>query len=255
MTDETEIMRPEGLERPRVEALDRILGQAFKVLDDGFVRVVDYMGSDESIVQAARVSYGKRDQEDARGPRADPLPHAAPAHDAVRDVRDQAPRPRADGLLAPVDSPPHRERERVLDALLGGDRRGAVDAARTNGAGRRRATGRAAASILEEKVGETPVRTGSRAAADGAQIYEERRRTSASRASRRARTCRCRPTPRRTGRSTSTTSCISSRCAWTPHAQLEIRRLRDADRRRNRRRAGCPLPGRRSSTTGCTRSC
>jgi thymidylate synthase (FAD) len=29
------------------------------VLDDGFVRVVDYMGSDESIVQAARVSYGK----------------------------------------------------------------------------------------------------------------------------------------------------------------------------------------------------
>ncbi|MHB1051152.1 MAG: FAD-dependent thymidylate synthase [Bacteroidota bacterium] len=31
----------------------------FTVLDDGFVRVVDYMGSDESIVQAARVSYGK----------------------------------------------------------------------------------------------------------------------------------------------------------------------------------------------------
>lgn len=29
------------------------------VLDDGFVRVVDYMGSDESIVQAARISYGK----------------------------------------------------------------------------------------------------------------------------------------------------------------------------------------------------
>jgi thymidylate synthase (FAD) len=29
------------------------------VLDDGFVRVVDYMGSDESVVQAARVSYGK----------------------------------------------------------------------------------------------------------------------------------------------------------------------------------------------------
>ena len=39
--------------------LDAILGHPFKVLDDGFVRVVDYMGSDESIVQAARVSYGK----------------------------------------------------------------------------------------------------------------------------------------------------------------------------------------------------
>jgi len=35
------------------------LGVPFTVLDDGFVRVIDYMGSDESIVQAARVSYGK----------------------------------------------------------------------------------------------------------------------------------------------------------------------------------------------------
>lgn len=49
----------ESLERPRVSELDAILGVPFKVLDDGFVRVVDYMGSDESIVQAARVSYGK----------------------------------------------------------------------------------------------------------------------------------------------------------------------------------------------------
>jgi thymidylate synthase (FAD) len=39
--------------------LDSILGKTYKVLDDGFIRVVDYMGSDESIVQAARVSYGK----------------------------------------------------------------------------------------------------------------------------------------------------------------------------------------------------
>lgn len=49
---------PEKLFRPRVKALDEILGVAFPVLDDGFVRVVDYMGSDEAIVQAARVSYG-----------------------------------------------------------------------------------------------------------------------------------------------------------------------------------------------------
>lgn len=49
----------EHLSRPVVPALDEILGTPFKVLDDGFVRVVDYMGSDESIVQAARVSYGK----------------------------------------------------------------------------------------------------------------------------------------------------------------------------------------------------
>jgi thymidylate synthase (FAD) len=50
--------KPEALPRPSVPALDAVLGQAFKVLDDGFVRVVDYMGSDASIVQAARVSYG-----------------------------------------------------------------------------------------------------------------------------------------------------------------------------------------------------
>ena len=44
--------------RPVSPELDAILGQAFPVLDDGFVRVVDYMGNDSSIVQAARVSYG-----------------------------------------------------------------------------------------------------------------------------------------------------------------------------------------------------
>jgi len=59
MTNEVETNHAERLERPRVEALDRILGEPLKVLDDGFVRVVDYMGDDASIVQAARVSYGK----------------------------------------------------------------------------------------------------------------------------------------------------------------------------------------------------
>jgi thymidylate synthase (FAD) len=51
--------KAEKLQRPVSEELDKILGVPFKVLDDGFVRVVDYMGCDESIVQAARVSYGK----------------------------------------------------------------------------------------------------------------------------------------------------------------------------------------------------
>lgn len=49
----------EKLEQIKVTALDEILGKKFNILDDGFVRVVDYMGTDESIVQAARVSYGK----------------------------------------------------------------------------------------------------------------------------------------------------------------------------------------------------
>jgi thymidylate synthase (FAD) len=47
------------IDRVQVPALDQVLGIPFKVLDDGFIRVIDYMGSDESIVQAARVSYGK----------------------------------------------------------------------------------------------------------------------------------------------------------------------------------------------------
>ncbi len=39
--------------------LEKILYEAIPILDHGFVRVVDYMGNDTSIVQAARVSYGK----------------------------------------------------------------------------------------------------------------------------------------------------------------------------------------------------
>jgi thymidylate synthase (FAD) len=57
----------EPIVRPMVPALDAILGEPIRVLDDGFVRVVDYMGDDAAIVQAARVSYGKgtrRMQED-----------------------------------------------------------------------------------------------------------------------------------------------------------------------------------------------
>ena len=38
---------------------EKILYHPFHVLDHGFVRLVDYLGSDESIVKAARVSYGK----------------------------------------------------------------------------------------------------------------------------------------------------------------------------------------------------
>jgi thymidylate synthase (FAD) len=39
--------------------LEKILYEAIPILDHGFVRVIDYMGDDTSIVQAARVSYGK----------------------------------------------------------------------------------------------------------------------------------------------------------------------------------------------------
>ncbi len=45
--------------RATVKKIESILYKSFKVLDHGFIRVIDYMGDDSSVVQAARVSYGK----------------------------------------------------------------------------------------------------------------------------------------------------------------------------------------------------
>ena len=48
----------EPLARPTSPKMDAILGKQFGLLDHGFIRVIDYMGDDAAIVQAARVSYG-----------------------------------------------------------------------------------------------------------------------------------------------------------------------------------------------------
>jgi thymidylate synthase (FAD) len=66
---EIELARAEQIPtlRATVPALEAILYQAMPLLDHGFVRVIDYMGDDAAVVQAARVSYGrgtKRVQED-----------------------------------------------------------------------------------------------------------------------------------------------------------------------------------------------
>ena len=45
--------------RVTVTELEKVLYEAIPILDHGFIRVIDYMGDDTSIVQAARVSYGK----------------------------------------------------------------------------------------------------------------------------------------------------------------------------------------------------
>jgi thymidylate synthase (FAD) len=45
--------------RPTVAALEEWLYREVPVLDHGFIRVIDYMGDDAAIVQAARVSYGR----------------------------------------------------------------------------------------------------------------------------------------------------------------------------------------------------
>ncbi|MBW4093733.1 MAG: FAD-dependent thymidylate synthase [Proteobacteria bacterium] len=69
-TDEIDAARAARAEtrRPTVPALEDLLFKPLPVLDHGFVRVIDYMGDDGAIVQAARVSYGtgtKRVSEDA----------------------------------------------------------------------------------------------------------------------------------------------------------------------------------------------
>ena len=45
--------------RATVPALEEVLYEPIPVLDRGFIRVIDYLGDDGAIVQAARVSYGK----------------------------------------------------------------------------------------------------------------------------------------------------------------------------------------------------
>lgn len=45
--------------RPNSPEMDALIGMSYPVLDHGFVRVVDYMGNDSAVVQAARVSYGE----------------------------------------------------------------------------------------------------------------------------------------------------------------------------------------------------
>ena len=45
--------------RATVPALEALLFEPIPVLDHGFIRVVDYMGDDAAVVQAARVSYGR----------------------------------------------------------------------------------------------------------------------------------------------------------------------------------------------------
>jgi len=46
------------MRRPSNPEVDALIGKRFPVLDHGFVCLVDYMGDDQAIVQAARVSYG-----------------------------------------------------------------------------------------------------------------------------------------------------------------------------------------------------
>ena len=83
----------------------------FPVLDDGFVCLVDVMGDDSSVVQAARVSYGDGTQRVSDDRTLIRYLMASPAHDSPGDGRNQVLGAGADGLLASVDSAPDGLRE------------------------------------------------------------------------------------------------------------------------------------------------
>ncbi len=56
---EEEQVESSSTHRVTSEGIEKVLYKSIPVLDHGFIRVIDYMGSDGAIVQAARVSYGK----------------------------------------------------------------------------------------------------------------------------------------------------------------------------------------------------
>ena len=56
---ENEINETQPTKRVVSPGIEKVLYKPIPVLDKGFIRVIDYMGDDSAIVQAARVSYGK----------------------------------------------------------------------------------------------------------------------------------------------------------------------------------------------------
>ena len=231
--------------------LEQLRWRKFPVLDDGFVCLVDVMGDDHAVVAGGTGQLCGGHAACVRRPHADPLPDAAPAHHAVRDGRGETAGPRADGLLAAVDPAPHGVDQRDQHALLDRHRRRASHPARPVAAAGQPTTARGA------RVFWIPRRARSFRPARPSCSSTRGRCTSsgwswASPASRPAKTCRFRPTPRRIGRSTCTICCISCNCGWTA-----ARSGRFANMPRPSAARSCARcfrwSGRRLSTTGWKR--
>ena len=127
-----------------VPAAEELLDRAFPVLDKGFVRLVDYLGGDERIVQAARVSYGagtKSFREDSA--LIDHLLRQR-AHLALRAGDPHLPRQAADLRRAAMDPAQDGPRQRGLGPLLGDEGRVLPAGRRMPSRCRARTTGRAA---------------------------------------------------------------------------------------------------------------
>jgi len=203
MPPQPETPAPEALSRPRVADLDALLGRPFAVLDDGFVRVVDYMGDDAAVVQAARVSYGRGTKRvsDDRGLIRYLMRHRHTTPFEMCELKLH--------VRVPMDAWRQWIRHRTASVneystrysiAIDAAQRTAPDAWRLQAAGNRQGSEGVLAPESCRTTPGTSTGTGSSAA---------------SPASRPARICPYPPTPRPTGKSTCTTCCISWPCAWT----------------------------------------
>jgi hypothetical protein len=115
-------------DQAREEILTELKWKKFSALDDGFICLVDAMGDDSSVVQAARVSYGAGTKKVSNEEGVDSVSDAEQAHDAVRNGGVEVYGPCPHGYVETVDSPQDGERERVQHEVLGSDRQPAADA-------------------------------------------------------------------------------------------------------------------------------
>ena len=104
--------------RPTSPNLEEYLYHPFPVLDSGFIRAVDYMGTDNSVVQAARVSYGTGTRK-ASADRAlidYLLRHRHTTPFEMCEIKFHVKLPIF--VARPVDQAPHGERQRVFGSLF-----------------------------------------------------------------------------------------------------------------------------------------
>ena len=201
--------------------VEQLRWKKFPVLDDGFVCLVDAMGDDQAIVQAARVSYGEgtRQVSDDRSLIRYLMRHRHTTPFEMAEVK----------LLVRVPMDCWRQwiRHRTASVNEYSTRYSmAIDAAQTTPPEAWRLQ---AAANRQGSEGFFDAAAGAELSAEEAALQSRPGGSTSSGwswawpASRPARTCRCPRTPRPTGRSTCTTCCTSSSCGWTPHAQWEIR--------------------------------
>ena len=192
--------------------------QKFSVLDDGFVCLVDVMGDDQAVVQAARVSYGEgtRKVSDDRGLIRYLLRHRHTTPFEMVEMKFL--------VRVPMDCWRQWIRHRTANVNEYSTRYSlAIDAMQTTrptpGATQAAHNRQGSDGALDAATGRPAVRGGSGAFRPKPAGCTRSGSSWAWPASRPARICRCRPTPRPIGRSTCTTCCIFWRCGWTSHAQ------------------------------------